>query len=113
MAFWMYILQCADGSYYVGHSDNLEERFQRHQSGTLGGYTKTRRPVRLAYSEEFPTRDQAFAAEQQIKGWTRKKKEALIRGLGRATAPGTWSPTGFRSPFDRLRVSGVNTSPYL
>ena len=80
MAFWMYILQCADGSYYVGHSDNLEERFQRHQSGTLGGYTKTRRPVRLAYSEEFPTRDQAFAAEQQIKGWTRKKKEALTRG---------------------------------
>lgn len=80
MAFWMYILQCADGSYYVGHSDNLEERFEQHQSGTWGGYTKTRRPVRLAYSEEFPSRDEAFAAEQQTKGWTRKKKEALIRG---------------------------------
>jgi predicted GIY-YIG superfamily endonuclease len=80
MAFWVYILQCADGSYYVGHSDNLEERFQQHQSGTLGGYTKARRPVRLAYSAEFPTRDEAFAAEHQIKGWTRKKKEALMRG---------------------------------
>ena len=80
MAFWVYILQCADGSYYVGHSDNLEDRLLQHQSGALGGYTKTRRPVRLAYSQEFPTRDDAFAAERQIKGWTRKKKEALIRG---------------------------------
>ena len=80
MAFWVYILECADGSYYVGHSDNLEERLQQHQSGALGGYTSTRRPVRLAYSQDFPTRDEAFAAERQIKGWTRRKKEALIRG---------------------------------
>jgi len=79
MAFWVYILQCSDGSYYVAHSDNLEERLQQHHSGTLGGHTKARRPVRLAYSAEFPTRDEAFAAEQQIKGWTRKKKEALMR----------------------------------
>ena len=79
MAFWVYILQCADGSYYVGHSDNLEDRLVQHQSGALGRYTKARRPVRLAYSEEFPTRDEAFAAERQVKGWSRKKKEALIR----------------------------------
>ena len=80
MAFWVYILKCVDGSYYVGHSDNLEDRLRQHQAGTLGGYTKRRRPVRLAYSQEFPTREDAFAAERQIKGWTREKKEALIRG---------------------------------
>ena len=80
MAFWVYILECADGSYYVGHSDNLEERLQQHQAGTLGGYTGTRRPVRLAYAQDFPTREEAFAAEHQIKGWTRRKKEALNRG---------------------------------
>ena len=79
MAFWVYILQCADGSYYVGRFDNLADRLLQHQSGALGGYTKTRRPVRLAYSQEFPTRDEAFAAERQVKGWSRKKKEALIR----------------------------------
>ena len=80
MAFWVDILQCADGSSYVGHSDNLEDRLLQHQSGALGGYTKTRRPVRLAYAQGFPTRDEAFAAERQVKGWSRKKKEALIRG---------------------------------
>ena len=76
----MYILECADGSPYVGHSDNLEERLQQHQAGTLGGYTKSRLPVRLAYSLDYATRDDAFAAERQIKGWSRKKKAALIRG---------------------------------
>ena len=80
MAFWVYILECVDGSYYVGHSDNLEDRLLQHQSGALGGYTKRRRPVRLVYSQEFLTRDAAFAAERQVKGWSREKKEALIRG---------------------------------
>jgi len=80
MAVWVYILQCADGAYYVGHSDNLEERLRQHPSGALCGYTKTRRPGRLAYSEEFPTRDEAFAAERQVKGGSRQKKGALIRG---------------------------------
>ncbi len=80
MAFWVYILECADGSYYVGHSDNLAYRLEQHQSGAVSNYTRTRRPVRLAYSQDFPTRDEAFAAERQLKGWTRRKKEALIRG---------------------------------
>ncbi len=74
------MLQCADGSYYVGHSDNLEDRLAQHQAGAFGGYTKSRRPVRLAYAQEFPTRDDAFAMERRVKGWTRRKKEALIRG---------------------------------
>ncbi len=80
MAFWVYLLRCTDGSYYVGHTDDLEKRIQQHQAGELGGYTHTRRPVELVYSEDFSTRDDAFAAERQIKGWSRKKKEALIGG---------------------------------
>ena len=80
MSFWAYVLRCADGSYYVGHTDDLDARFGAHQSGVIEGYTQTRRPVTLAWSQEFSDRDQAFAAERQIKGWSRAKKEALIRG---------------------------------
>jgi predicted GIY-YIG superfamily endonuclease len=80
VAFWVYILRCADGSYYVGHSDDLAVRLQQHETGVLGGYTATRRPVQLVYSQDFTTRDEAFAAERRIKGWSRTKKEALIRG---------------------------------
>ena len=80
MAFWVYILQCADDSYYVGHTDDIEKRMNEHKSGELGGYTSTRRPVRVVFTEEFPSREEALAAELQIKGWSRKKKQALIRG---------------------------------
>ena len=80
MSFHTYMLRCSDGSYYVGHTDDLEARFGAHQSGLLPGYTQKRRPVTLVWSQDFPERDQAFAAERQIKGWSRAKKEALIRG---------------------------------
>ncbi len=80
MTFWVYILRCSDGSYYVGHTDNLDDRISVHQSGQIEGYTRTRRPVRLVYSEEFPTRQEALNHERQIKGWSRAKKEALIKG---------------------------------
>ena len=80
VAFWAYLLKCADGSYYAGHTDNLEIRFHQHQTGELSGYTTRRRPVRLVYSASFATQDEALAAERQIKGWTRKKKDALING---------------------------------
>ena len=80
MGFWVYILRCADRSYYTGHTDNLEERIAKHQMGEIEGYTSTRRPVKLLFSEEFSTRAEALAVERQIKGWTRRKKEALIRG---------------------------------
>ena len=83
MAFWVYILRCADESYYVGHTENLELRVAPQQSTDLGGYTKRRRPVQLVYAESFGTRDEAFAAERQIKqikGGSRQKKEALIAG---------------------------------
>ncbi len=80
MSFYAYILRCADGSYYVGHSDDLETRVGAHQSGLIEGYTQKRRPVVLVWSEDFGERDEAFRAERQIKGWNRAKKEALIRG---------------------------------
>jgi predicted GIY-YIG superfamily endonuclease len=80
MSFWVYILRCADNSYYTGHTDNLEKRIAEHQAGEVEGYTSTRLPVVLVFSEEFPSREEAKACERRIKGWNRKKKEALIRG---------------------------------
>ena len=80
MSFWVYILKCVDGSYYIGHTDNLEYRLAQHQSGEIPGYTRFRRPVELAFSEYFDSREQAFENERRLKGWSRAKKEALIRG---------------------------------
>ena len=76
--FWTYILKCADGSYYTGHTDELEKRVAEHQSGAIPGHTCTRRPLQLVYSADFQSRDEALAAELQIKRWSRRKKEALI-----------------------------------
>lgn len=76
--FWVYILRCADDSYYTGHTDDLELRIAQHHSGSCDGYTATRRPLELAWSQEFATRDEALSAEMQIKGWSRKKKEAMM-----------------------------------
>ena len=80
MTFWTYILRCADGSYYTGHTDNLERRVGQHQAGEIEGYTQTRRPVTLMWSESFPTREEALAAELKVKDWSRAKKEALFEG---------------------------------
>jgi tRNA/rRNA methyltransferase len=80
MSFWVYLLRCADGSYYAGHTDDLEHRVAQHQHGEIPGYTHQRRPVELAWSEDVGSREEAFAFERQIKGWSRLKKESLIRG---------------------------------
>jgi predicted GIY-YIG superfamily endonuclease len=80
MSFYVYILRCADGSYYVGHTDDLEKRLAAHQRGEIRGYTLSRRPVQLVFHEEFPTREDAFLRERQMKGWSRRKKEALAKG---------------------------------
>lgn len=80
MAFWVYMLKCADRSYYVGHTDDLERRVAQHRSGTLAGYTQRRQPVRLVYSESFPTRLDALESERRLKGWSRAKKQALVAG---------------------------------
>ena len=79
MPFWIYILRCADGSYYTGHTDNLETRLAQHEAGEVSGYTRRRRPVTLMYCAEFPTRIEALEMERRIKGWSRAKKEALSR----------------------------------
>jgi putative endonuclease len=81
MAFWVYILRCADSSYYTGHTDNLEKRIGEHTTGAITGcYTFKRRPLELVFSQDCATREEALASERQIKGWSRKKKEAMIRG---------------------------------
>ena len=80
MAFWTYILRCADGSYYTGHTDDLERRVGQHEAGEIEGYTQARRPVTLMWSEPFPTREEALAAELKVKDWSRAKKEALFEG---------------------------------
>ena len=78
--FYIYILKCSDASYYVGHTDNLELRIGKHQAGEIEGYTHSRRPVGLVFSETFVSRIDALERERQVKGWTRQKREALIRG---------------------------------
>jgi predicted GIY-YIG superfamily endonuclease len=80
MSFYVYILKCNDDSYYTGHTDNLEQRVAAHQEGKNDGYTATRLPVILMFSEQFGTRLEALEMERRIKGWSRKKKEAMMRG---------------------------------
>ena len=77
---WVYILQCSDNSYYTGCTTNLRQRITEHSEGKYGGYTSTRLPVRLLWIEEFEDVRDAIVLERQIKGWTRKKKEALMMG---------------------------------
>lgn len=77
--FYLYILKCRDGSYYVGHTDDLDKRMDEHAEGSCGGYTARRRPVELVFVDEFATREETIERERQLKGWSRAKKEALIR----------------------------------
>jgi tRNA/rRNA methyltransferase len=78
--FHVYILKCNDNSYYVGHTDNIENRISEHRSAKYRGYTSKRLPVDVVFVQSFGTRDEAFNAERQIKKWSRTKKEALIEG---------------------------------
>ena len=103
MSFWTYMLRCVDSSYYVGHTDELDARVGAHQSGLIEGYTQKRRPVTLVWSQEFGDREEAFAAERQIKGWSRGKKEALIRG--------DWSAIQRLASRAVLRDAGSTGSP--
>ena len=80
MKGWMYILECSDGSFYTGSTNNLARRFQEHMSGEGANHTRKRLPVKLVYIEEYSRIDFAFYREKQVQGWSRKKKEALISG---------------------------------
>ena len=103
MTFWAYVLRCSDGSYYVGHAEELEARLAAHESGEFEGYTAKRRPVTLVWSQEFSTREEALSAERRIKGWSRAKKEALIRG--------DWEGVQLLSRKLFLRYAGSTGSP--
>jgi putative endonuclease len=81
MSAFVYMLRCSDGSYYVGTTRvSLEERIAQHNAGHFGGYTAKRRPVTLVFAQEFQRITDVIAAERQLKGWSRAKKEALVRG---------------------------------
>lgn len=113
--FFLYMLRCSDGSFYVGQTDDMDRRLAEHQDGTFRGYTSERRPVELVWLDEFPTRDAALTRERQLKGWSRAKKEALVRGdwntlnrlsrgpdrrerAGASSASGPSTPRGPRGP---------------
>ena len=81
LAYHVYMLRCSDGSYYVGHTNDLEHRLAAHERGiAIEGYALSRRPVELVFSDQFSTRLEAFHRERRIKGWSRVRKEALIKG---------------------------------
>jgi putative endonuclease len=77
---WMYILKCADDSYYVGSTTNLDLRVVQHQSGKGSRYTSGRLPVELVYGEEYDRVSDAYTREKQVQNWSRAKREALING---------------------------------
>lgn len=82
MQAWMYILKCNDDSYYTGSTNNLELRITQHQNGKGVNHTKKHLPVTLIYYEVCQRIDTVFFREKQVQGWSRKKKEALIKGEG-------------------------------
>jgi predicted GIY-YIG superfamily endonuclease len=79
-SFFVYILKCADGSFYIGHSSDVEERVKVHKDGRGALWTACRRPVELVYQESHSTEELAIHRERQLKRWTHAKKVALISG---------------------------------
>ncbi len=77
---FLYILRCADGSYYVGSARSLDHRMEQHMSGHGGDYTSRRTPVVLVFAQEFDRIDDAYFMEKRVQGWSRAKREALIQG---------------------------------
>ena len=77
---WAYMLECSDGTYYVGSTVDLERRVGQHNAGEGAAYTRHRRPVRLVWAAEFQRIDEAFAFEKRVQGWSRRKRRALIEG---------------------------------
>ena len=111
-SFYVYLLQCSDGSYYCGQTDSIESRMQQHYTGEIG-YTSTRKPVQLVWQGEFETREGAIAFEQQIKGWSRAKKEALIAGDWGRIQELAKSKTVTSSPKITVRAELVEALPAL
>jgi predicted GIY-YIG superfamily endonuclease len=108
MQFWVYILRCRDGSYYTGHTDNLELRLAQHREGSASSWTRARRPVELVWCDSAPSREEALAFELRVKKWSRAKKEAMMAG--------DWARVGHfaRPPHERPSTSlGTNEFPDL
>ncbi len=117
------MLHCNAGVFYTGHTDNLELRIAQHTSGAIEGFSARFLPVELVWSQEFVTRDEAKAAEKQIKGWSRAKKLALIRGdweeISRlakgkdspSTSSGQTEPVVTRDVLERLRQQARAARP--
>ena len=80
MDFTLYILECVDGSLYIGHTDDLDRRLEQHGQGRGGAYTAARQPVKLIHAEAFETRYEALTMERKLKGWSRAKKLAYMAG---------------------------------
>jgi putative endonuclease len=97
---WMYILECGDGSYYVGSTRNLEQRIIQHQQGLGAKYTSNRLPVKLVYGEEYDRVVDAYAREKQVQGWRRAKREALINGDSELL------PALAKKIFDKSKIKG-------
>ena len=105
MAFYTYLLLCADGQYYTGHTDDLERRIGEHQSGLIKGFTSSRLPVQLVWADYFNTRAEAIENELRVKKWSKAKKRAL--------AAQDWDKLSFysRPPSERgVRPHGVSSS---
>jgi putative endonuclease len=104
MGAWVYMLRCRDDSYYVGSiRQTVEFRLSQHNSGLIEGYTRSRLPVRLVFSEYFDRITDAISAERRIKGWSRLKKEALVAGDWnriKALSRRGIRPTSFGTPPD-------------
>ena len=111
--YWVYIVRCSDDKFYTGVTNNLTLRIEQHNSGfNTSCFTFCRRPVILVFSQHFTDIKSAISFEKQIKGWSRKKKEALINGdweeikrLAKSSSspPSTssgWHGAVYKSPFD-------------
>ena len=80
MKFWVYLLRCSNGTYYVGHTDNISRGLREHNAGCGAEYTKKYRPVNMVFEEPFESESDATKREKQIKRWSHAKKTALIEG---------------------------------
>ncbi|MBI4598647.1 GIY-YIG nuclease family protein [Candidatus Uhrbacteria bacterium] len=78
MKWFVYVLACEDGSYYVGATMDVVRRFREHCDGTGGAYTRSHRPLKVLFQESHPDRSSALRREREIKNWSRQKKQALV-----------------------------------
>lgn len=100
--YWVYMLRCSDGSYYIGVTSSIEQRLAQHETGSFPGcYTFDRRPLECIYSAEFGEITDAIHWEKQIKRWSRKKKEALILNAQKELE--FYSRSEYRKRIDRIR----------